>query len=105
MAKGRFGGDTYKPKQLGPEPAPPAAESPTLSPSLSLLSEAIRPTPRPTEDHPAVRTRVLSDKVPFSSRVSPATQQQLARLVDRTGRPVTHLLDEALTDLFAKYNK
>ena len=63
------------------------------------------PTPAPLATPPGVRTRALSDKVPFSSRVSPAAQESLARLVAQTGRPVTHLLDEALSDLFAKYKK
>lgn len=51
------------------------------------------------------RTRVLSDKLPFSSRISPVAADKLAKLVERTGRPVTHLLDEALTDLFVKHKK
>lgn len=51
------------------------------------------------------RTRVLSDKLAFSSRISPVAADNLAKLVERTGRPVTHLLDEALTDLFIKHKK
>ena len=100
MAKGRFGGDAYKPKQLGPEPAAaPVQESSSTAavPSPSGPAPAARP---------GVRTRILSDKVvPFSSRITPTAQESLARLVDRTGRSVTRLLDEALTDLFAKHRK
>jgi hypothetical protein len=101
MAKGRFGGDAYKPKQLGPEPAAaaPALES---SPSAPVHSPA---GPEPAA-RPGVRTRILSDKiVPFSSRITPTAQENLVRLVERTGRSVTYLLDEALTDLFAKHWK
>ena len=101
MAKGRFGGDAYKPKQLGPEPAAaaPAQES---SPTAAVHSQA---GPDPAA-RPGVRTRILSDKVvPFSSRITPTAQEKLVRLVERTGRSVTHLLDEALTDLFAKHRK
>ena len=104
MAKGRFGGDTYKPSQLGPEPAAPD-RAPITPPEPS---RAVKPEPVPTGPSVArvgVRTRVLSHKVPFSSRVSPAAQESLARLVERTGRPMTHLLEEALTDLFDKYKK
>jgi Ribbon-helix-helix domain len=94
MAKGRFGGDTYKPKQLGPEPAQPVAPA------------AEGPAPTPAAARHGVRTRILSDKVvPFSSRITPATQENLVRLVERTGRSVTHLLDEALSDLFAKHRR
>lgn len=102
MAKGRFGGETYTPKWLGPEPAAPnSATAVTPSTPASPVENAVPPTVAPS----GVRTRVLSDKVPFASRVSPAAQANLARLMERTGRPITHLLDEALADLFAKHKK
>lgn len=115
MAKGRFGGDAYKPQHLGPEPAAPinaAPEFPEPSPpgAIAPVSPAMTDpqSPKaaaPVLPHPALRTRILSDKVPFSSRISPMAQETLARLTARTGRPTTHLLDEALADLFMKYKK
>jgi hypothetical protein len=105
MAKGRFGGETYKPKFLGPEPAAPntAVLAATSTPTPTLA--AAGPTPMLPLQPSGVRTRILSDKVPFASRVSPAAQTNLAQLVERTGRPITHLLDEALADLVVKYKK
>lgn len=75
----------------------PRPEQTSVPPKVDI------PAPVSVVTRPLARTRVLSDKVPFSSRVSPAAQETLARLVECTGRPVTHLLDEALSDLFAKY--
>jgi len=102
MAKGRFGGDMYKPKGLGPEPAAPNT---AVLAASSSPAPAVDTVPLLTAQPSGVRTRLLSDKVPFASRVSPAAQANLAQLVERTGRPITHLLDEALADLFAKHNK
>lgn len=105
MAKGRFGGETYKPKQLGPEPANATTAAAVDMPAAPGPSEPARPLVPPQIALTGPRTRVLSDKIPFSSRISPAVQESLSRLVERTGRPVTHLLDEALADLFAKHTK
>jgi hypothetical protein len=110
MAKSRFGGEMYKPKQLGPEPAVPVVPTAASESSAAFLpSGAPSPDPAVPPSLPAqrsgLRTRILSDKVPFSSRIEPTAQENLARLVERTGRPVTHLLEEALADLFAKHKK
>jgi hypothetical protein len=84
------------------------AWSRTGGPNTGAGAAILSPTPAVPTSPPlpvqasGVRTRILSDKVPFASRVSPAARANLAELVERTGRPITHLLDEALADLFVK---
>jgi hypothetical protein len=99
MAKGRFGGDAYKPKQLGPEPAsaPPQAALPAADPlpAASLLS-------LPTQLAEASAAALKSVKVPYSSRISFPADQQLKKMA-KEGRSQTDLLAEALNLLFKKY--
>jgi len=112
MAKGRFGGDAYKPSQLGPEPAAaPAAEtSVRVAPSGGIQIAApttMQPMPLPAPASPgdgSGRMKMLSNKViPLHTRLSPAASQKLTELVARSRRSATDLVDEALWLLFAKY--
>lgn len=91
--KGKFGGDAYKPKQLGPEPADPTSADTPAPPSA------------PTVDANAAEMAALrSVKVPFSSRITVAADQQLKAMA-REGRSQTELLAEALNLLFKKHGK
>lgn len=121
MAKGRFGGDKYKPHQLGPEPASPVSSpEPTLSePSAPVLAPEVhkavsRAAPaasaaddqpvrkaRPTRTTPAVEA-VPEIKVPYSSRISYAADLQL-RALAKEGYTQVELLAEALNLLFKKH--
>jgi hypothetical protein len=99
MAKGRFGGDAYKPKQLGPEPA-------SAPPQAALLAT----DPLPAASLPSASTQLAeasaaalkSVKVPYSSRISFPADQQLKKMA-KEGRSQTELLAEALNMLFKKH--
>jgi hypothetical protein len=99
MAKGRFGGDAYKPKQLGPEPAtavPPETPSP--------VPQRVEPQPAPSIavlDSAISAAALMAIKVPFSSRITYAADQQLKAMA-KEGRSQTDLLAEALNLLFKK---
>lgn len=101
MAKGRFGGDTYKPKQLGPEPASasivPPVESVAPPPPIETSAAVAPPAPTPAPDPSVAALRAV--KVPFSSRISYAADLQLKALA-KEGSSQTDLLAEALNLLF-----
>lgn len=95
MSKGKFGGDAYKPKQLGPEPAePPTATPPVGSPAPANSAM--------TSIDAAMLATLRAVKVPFSSRITMAADQQLKGMA-RQGRSQTDLLAEALNLLFKKH--
>lgn len=90
-AKGRFGGDAYKPKVMGPEPAmvPPAK------------GEAA-----PQGLDAATLAALRGVKVPFASRINIAAERQLKALAkEGEGRTQTDLLAEALNLLFEKHGR
>lgn len=99
MSKGKFGGSDYQPKQLGPEPASaPSASTPDVT-------NAPSPPPAPAADaHAAELAALRSVKVPFSSRITVAADQQLKAMA-REGRSQTELLAEALNLLFKKHGR
>lgn len=112
--QGKFGGDAYKPKQLGPEPASPSTDVPSAEPA-----QAVRPPagpelrePKTTPSGPsAADAKVAAEiaalrsvKVPFSSRITVAADQQLKAMA-REGRSQTDLLAEALNLLFKKHGR
>jgi hypothetical protein len=109
MTKGKFGGDAYKPKQLGPEPAQPGA------PAGAAMTAATTPPSEPPPAPPSARSvgsagkldaatmaALRSVKVPFSSRITVGADQQLKAMA-KEGRSVTDLLAEALNLLFKKH--
>lgn len=131
MAKGRFGGETYQPRQLGPEPSSPGPVAPA-APSMPGLPEAttaisgnteaepsVQALSRPAVDAPAAVGRhapatatqsemamLRSIRVPFSSRITAAADRQL-RALSREGQGTTQtdLLAEALNLLFKKHGR
>jgi hypothetical protein len=92
--KGKFGGDAYKPKQLGPEPANPTSGDAPPS----------QPTPSTSDANAATMAALRAVKVPFSSRITVAADQQLKAMA-REGRSQTDLLAEALNLLFKKHGR
>jgi hypothetical protein len=91
--KTRFGGDAYRPKGLGPEPAtsvPPAAD-PAASVPLALDL--------------ATLAALKGIRVPFASRVTVVAERQLKALATEWDRTQTDLLAEALNLLFEKHGK
>jgi hypothetical protein len=120
MGKSRFGGDKYKPHQLGPEPASPhvapldTEAAPSAVPASEAPPPAAVPTPDPGEP-PASQARPVQAqrrpatesipdvKVPYSSRITYAADLQLKALAKRSDRHQTDLLAEALNLLFAKH--
>jgi hypothetical protein len=99
MSKGSRFGD-YKPGQLGPEPAAPTTAS--ASPPAGTPSA---PPPAPSASTDAATIAALrAVKVPFSSRITVAADQQL-KAMSREGRSVTDLLAEALNLLFKKHGR
>jgi hypothetical protein len=84
MAKSKFG--DFKPKNLGAEPAEAQTRGHHASPGVESLSLA----------------ELRSLKVPYSSRITVAAQQQLAQL-GRAGHSQVDLLGEALNLLFKKH--
>jgi hypothetical protein len=116
MSKGKFGGAGYQPKQLGPEPATAPittthaiVESPPAEPSPSLPPEPSSPraeSAKRTSDAAATAEleRLRAVKVPFSSRITVAAEQQLKAMA-REGRSQTDLLAEALNLLFKRHGK
>ena len=78
---------------------------PTAVPATAAsVPEQGIPTAR-ADDLSRPRERVLSDKIAFSSRISPGQSRTLAELVRETGKPQTRLLEEALALLFEHYKK
>lgn len=111
MAKGKFGGDKYKPHQLGPEPASPhvAAPEPTFAPQAAPPAKAPAaaanepPLRRTQPAHAAPSAEAVPDiKVPYSSRISYAADLQLKALA-KEGHTQVDLLAEALNLLFEKH--
>lgn len=100
MSKGKFGGAGYQPKQLGPEPA--------TAPITTVVVEPESPPPKvatkPTDAAAAELERLRAVKVPFSSRITVAADQQLKAMA-REGRSQTDLLGEALNLLFKRHGK
>ena len=102
MSRGKFGGASYQPKQLGPEPA--------TAPTATQIIEPPSPPPSPpkAEQVDAVAAaeleRLRAVKVPFSSRITVAADQQLKAMA-REGRSQTDLLAEALNLLFKRHDK
>jgi hypothetical protein len=99
MAKGRFGGDTYKPQQLGPEPAVAAPQTPPPA------SEPVKVTAAPSASVPradASAAALKAVKVPYSSRITYGADQQLKTMA-KEGRSQTDLLSEALNLLFKEH--
>jgi len=102
MSKGKFGGDAYKPKQLGPEPAAPAATVAVTTPSEAPpATPSGRPVAAAKLDA-ATMAALRSVKVPFSSRITVGADQQLKAMA-KEGRSVTDLLAESLNLLFKKH--
>lgn len=114
MSKGKFGGAGYQPKQLGPEPAtapitgthliietPSPAAPPPGSPSAPPPPAS---TKQPPDAAAAELERLRAVKVPFSSRITVAAEQQLKAMA-REGRSQTDLLAEALNLLFKRHGK
>src|SRR3569833_325010 len=93
--KGRFGGSEYKPKGIGPEPVVPSETRPVGSNETSEGSSA--------RDKSALEA-LKSVKVPFSSRITIAADQQLKAMA-REGHSQTSLLAEALNLLFKRHGK
>jgi hypothetical protein len=107
MSKGKFGGDAYKPKQLGPEPAAP----PTIAAAAPVSSAPETPPEAPSARavasqrlDAATMAALRSVKVPFSSRITVAADQQLKAMA-REGRSQTDMLAEALNLLFKKHGR
>jgi hypothetical protein len=95
---GRFG--NYKPKNLGPEPAAPSAPEQTETEGAAPSAPATTDT---TADAMNAELAALrSVKVPFSSRITVAADQQLKAMA-RQGHSQTALLSEALNLLFKKH--
>ena len=88
-------------------PPPPSPAVPAAPTTPTAVSPAASPAPVgpvvSEEAPPERRERVLSDKVAFSSRISPAQAKLLAQLVRETGKPQTRLLEEAFVLLFKHY--
>lgn len=109
MGKSKFGGDKYKPHQLGPEPATPnasgaAPKPPAPTPTAAASAEA-QPSVRTSPKAPAsegAEDKLRDIKVQFSSRISYAADQQLTELT-RRGHSRVALLAEALNLLFKKH--
>lgn len=103
--KSKFGGDKYKPHQLGPEPAAPAVSPEPVTPAPP------KPEPQPSValPAPAPETRAVPDekwrevRVQFASRVNYATDQQFRALAKQLDINQTELLAEALNLLFKKH--
>jgi hypothetical protein len=103
MSKGKFGGDAYKPKQLGPEPAAPAAAVAATTPlEAPPPAPNVRPVATTGKLDAATMAALRSVKVPFSSRITVGADQQLKAMA-KEGRSVTDLLAEALNLLFKKH--
>jgi hypothetical protein len=120
MAKGRFGGDKYKPHQLGPEPAAPLASpeltssepsAPVLAPEGQKAASPAAPVAPAAADQPVRKARptrtasteaVPDIKVPYSSRISYAADLQL-RALAKEGHTQVDLIAEALNLLFKKH--
>jgi antitoxin-like ribbon-helix-helix protein len=105
--QGKFGGDAYKPKQLGPEPANPSTDEPTQaeSPPVDTSPKSTPSGTNTTDAKVAAEIAALrSVKVPFSSRITVAADQQLKAMA-REGRSQTELLAEALNLLFKKHGR
>jgi hypothetical protein len=94
--RGKFGGDAYKPKQLGPEPAAPQPSSATALGSVS-------PQPEPVRSNADELAALRSVKVPYSSRITLAADQQLKAMARQGKGSQVDLLAEALNLLFKKY--
>ena len=92
MAAGKFG--NYKPKQLGAEPAEVPIEDARESAATSLKKTASRDG--------AVLAELRRLKVPYSSRITVAADQQLKALA-KQGHSQVDLLAEALNLLFKKH--
>jgi hypothetical protein len=93
MARGKFGGESYKPKQLGAEPSPPPVRAVVSDESQSTM--------------PAVAALLL-EKVPESIRIPVVARERLRQLrEDRARRGEKCSKDglylEALNLLFKKY--
>ncbi len=106
MGKSKFGGDKYKPHQLGPDPAAPLATSDAVTPPpvQQAAATAVQPTPpAPAKKGGVERPDALRDvKVQFTSRITYGAAQQLKTMA-REGRTTTDLLAEALNLLFKKH--
>lgn len=117
MSKSKFGGDKYKPHNLGPEPASPQlspAEPPAVAASQAPSQEApvtaappsaVTTPPRKAGDAPLqkpAKPLVPDIKVPYSSRISYAADLQLKALCKEDHTQVD-LLAEAMNLLFKKY--
>ncbi len=119
MAKGRFGGDKYKPHHLGPEPASPHLAAPEPAPSAPAPVAIAEDSPRTTEparaaaeEQPPRKPRqapsvpaadaVPDIKVPYSSRITYAADLQLKAL-GKEGHTQVDLLAEAMNLLFKKH--
>lgn len=74
-----------------------ASQAPSV---VSLVSPA--PIPTPTSKQPVAASRV--GKRSISGHVAPEVQKQLRRLAVDLDRSHQSLLDEALNDMFRKYN-
>ena len=111
MSKGKFGGDAYKPKQLGPEPAAPPVPLEPQEPSQAYRE----PQPLRVQMPATVLTQaklgsadsaelaaLRTVKVPYSSRITVAADRQLKAMA-KQGRSQTDLLAEALNLLFKKH--
>lgn len=96
--KGKFGGDAYKPHQLGPEPAaPPLSSAPP--PPAAAEPEPVR------GGKPDELATLRSVKVPYSSRITAAADQQLKAMVREGKGSQVSLLAEALNLLFKKHGR
>lgn len=84
----RFGGAGYQPKHLGAEPSPPAAGTSAK--------------PKATTMNAATLEALKNVKVPYSSRINVAADQQL-KMLAKQGHTQVDLLAEALNLLFKKY--
>ena len=127
MVKGKFGGDAYKPRQLGPEPSSPGPEAVAAPSQLTEVPPVVAAPPSAAvATHPPVngagpaepsRAAVVRSapgelealrnvKVPFSSRITAAAERQLKALSrEGEGRSQTELLAEALNLLFKKHGR
>lgn len=106
--KNRFASLRSEPRAEYPEPEASVGQTapavpPAIAPVLVNASPAAAYQPSPEPVVP--RSRVLSDRVSFSTRVSPRLLEQLSELVRDTGKTQTRLVEEALLDLMVKYRR
>lgn len=109
---GKFGGDKYKPHQLGPEPAEPAPtveQSAPTEPSVQPLPAKAPAGPKVAVPTAAIAlptqadAKVREPRVQFSSRIRHSADLQLKALAAKQGIHQTELLAEALNLLFRRY--